>query len=88
MKRNKAIAVKLIRKYVKERVKENQILNDQLERLDAQLEDKTIDKYTYERLRDVLEINSIKQREEALEKAFLKVNNVTRIHKPSQPLTF
>jgi len=64
--------VKLIRKYVKERVKENQILNDQFERLDAQLEDKTIDKYTYERLRDVLEINSIKQREEALEKAFLK----------------
>ena len=64
--------VKLIRKYVKERVKENQILNDQFERLGAQLEDKTIDKYTYERLRDVLEINSIKQREEALEKAFLK----------------
>jgi len=65
-------AVKLIRKYVKERVKENQILNDQLERLDAQLEDKTIDEYTYERLRDVLEINSIKQREDALEKTFLK----------------
>jgi regulator of replication initiation timing len=65
-------SVKLIRKYVKERVKENQNLNDQLERLDAQLESKSIDKYTYERLRDVLEINSIKQREEALEKAFLK----------------
>jgi ribosomal protein L31E len=65
-------AVKLIRKYVKERVKENQILSDQLVRLAAQLENKTIDKYTYERLRDVLEINSIKQREEALEKAFLK----------------
>ncbi len=64
-------AVKLIRKYVKERVKENQILNDQLERLDAQLENKTIDKYTYERLRDVLEINSVKHRDEALEKAFL-----------------
>jgi regulator of replication initiation timing len=64
--------VKLIRKYVKERVKENQILNDQLERLDTQLENETIDKYTYERLRDVLEINSIKQREEALEEAFLK----------------
>ena len=65
-------AVKLIRKYVKERAKENQILNDQFERLDAQLENKSIDKYTYERLRDVLEINSIKQREEALEKAFIK----------------
>ena len=65
-------AVKLIRKYVKERVKENQTLNDQFERLDAQLENKSIDKYTYERLRDVLEINSIKQREDALEKAFIK----------------
>ena len=65
-------AVKLIRKYVKERVKKNQTLNDQLERLDAQLENNTIDKYTYERLRDVIELNSIKQREEALEKTFLK----------------
>jgi regulator of replication initiation timing len=64
--------VKLIRKYVKERVKENQILDGQLERLDTQLENKTIDEDTYKRLRAVLEINSIKQREEALEKAFLK----------------
>ncbi|MGD9130789.1 MAG: hypothetical protein PVH73_04355 [Candidatus Bathyarchaeota archaeon] len=65
-------AVKLIRKYVKERVKKSQTLHDQLERLDAQLENKTIDRYTYERLRDVIELNSIKQREEALEKTFLK----------------
>jgi regulator of replication initiation timing len=64
--------VKLIRKYVKERVKENQTLNGQLERLDTQLENKTIDEDTYKRLRAVIEINSIKQREEALEKAFLK----------------
>jgi len=65
-------AVKLIRKYVKERVKENQLVNNQFERLDAQLENKTIDKDTYKRLRNVLEIYSIKQREEALEKTFRK----------------
>jgi regulator of replication initiation timing len=64
--------VKLIREYVKERVKENQIINGQLERLDSQLENKSIDEDTYKRLRAVLEINSVKQREEALEKAFLK----------------
>jgi hypothetical protein len=65
-------SVKLIRKYVKERVKETQIIHGQLERLDTQLENKTIDEDTYKRLRAVLEINSVKQREEALEKAFLK----------------
>lgn len=65
-------SVKLIRKYVKERVKENQIIHGQLERLGTQLENKTIDKDTYKRLRAVLEINSITQREEALEKTFLK----------------
>ena len=65
-------AVKLIRKYVKERVKEKQLISSQFERLDAQLEDKTIDKDTYKRLRNVLEIYSIKQQEEALEKTFRK----------------
>ena len=64
--------VKLIRKYVKERTKEKQILNNQLQRLDDQMRNKTIDSNTYERLRDVLEINFIKQREEALENAFPK----------------
>ena len=43
----------------------------QVERLDAQLQNETIDQHTYERLRDVLEMNFIKQRDEALEKAFL-----------------
>ena len=65
-------AVKLIQKYVKERVKENQLINSQRERLAAQLQNKTIDKDTYKRLKNVLEINSIKQREEALEKTFRK----------------
>lgn len=63
---------KLIQKYVKERVKENQLINSQLERLNAQLQNKKIDKDTYKRLRNVLEIYSIKQREEALEKTFRK----------------
>lgn len=65
-------SVKFIRKYVNQRTKEKQALNDQLKRIDSQLQNDTIDKYTYERLRDVLEINYFKQREEALEKAFLK----------------
>ena len=65
-------AGKLIQKYVKERVKENQLINSQRERLNSQLQNKTIDKDTYKRLRNVLEIYSIKQREEALEKTFRK----------------
>ena len=65
-------SVKFIRKYVNQRAKEKQALNDQLKRIDSQLQNDAIDKYTYERLRDVLEINFFKQREEALEKAFLK----------------
>ena len=64
-------AVKLISKYVKVRVKEKRVLNNQLEILNQQLQSETIDEYTYERLRDVLEINFVKQRDEALEKAIL-----------------
>jgi glucose-6-phosphate isomerase len=64
--------IKTIQKFVKERIKEKQSLNDQLERIDAQFQNETIDKYTYERLRNVLEINQMKQREEALAKAFRK----------------
>ena len=72
-------AVKLIRKYVKERAKENQLISSQFERLDAQLENKTIDKDTYKRLRNVLEIYSIRQREDALEKTFQK-NKITCVN--------
>ena len=64
--------VKFIRKYVNQRVIEKKALNEQLNRIDSQLQNDTIDKHTYDRLRDVLEINFFKQREEALEKAFLK----------------
>jgi ribosomal protein L31E len=65
-------SVKFIRTYVYQRAKEKQIFTDQLKRIESQLQNDTIDKYTYERLRDVLEINFFKQREEALEKTFLK----------------
>jgi hypothetical protein len=65
-------SVKFIRKYVYQRAKEKQTFTDQLKRIESQLQNDTIDKYTYERLRDVLEINFFKQREEALEKTFLK----------------
>jgi len=64
--------VKLIRKYANERTKEKRILNEQLQRLDDQMRNKTIDSNTFDRLRDVLEMNRIQQREEALKKAFLK----------------
>jgi hypothetical protein len=57
---------------VKKRVEENQLINSQLERLNSQLQNKTIDKDTYKRLRNVLELYSIRQREEALEKTFQK----------------
>jgi len=65
-------SVKLINRYVKQRVKEMRVLNDQLERLNQQLQNETIDEYTYERFRDVLEITYLKQRDEALEKVILK----------------
>ena len=65
-------SVKLIKRYVKQRVKEQRVINNQLEKLNEQLQNETIDKYTYERLRDVLEITYLKQRDEALEKATLK----------------
>jgi len=67
-----AFSVKLIKRYVKQRVKEQRVLNDQFERLTEQLQNEAIDEYTYERLRDVLEISYLKQRDEALEKAILK----------------
>ena len=68
----KTNTVKLIRNYVKERVKEKQTIAEKFERLNAQFQNKIIDQYTYERLRDLLEINFIKQRDEALQKTFLK----------------
>jgi len=67
---------KIIRDYLKERVKEKQVINEQIKRLNAQLNKETIDQLTYERLKDVLEMNYIKQREEALEKTFLNTKKL------------
>ena len=58
---------KSIRAYVGDRVKEKRAFEQQLERLEGQLRNKTLDKETYKRLRDVLEINFVQRREEALE---------------------
>jgi len=58
---------KLVRAYVKDRVKEKRAFEEQLERLDVQLQKKIIDPLTYERIKDVLEIGFVKQREEARE---------------------
>jgi len=65
--------VKIIQKYVKERLKEKQVLDEQLKRLNAQLHNESIDHYTYQRLKGVIEINSIRQRDKALERAFCKM---------------
>ena len=64
--KRKTNTVKLIQNYLRRRIKENQILTQQFDRLKSQLQNNEIDYYTYERLRDVLEMNSIKQREETL----------------------
>ncbi len=58
---------KSINAYVGDRVKEKRAFEQQLERLEVQLRNKTVDKETYKRLRDVLEINFVQRREEALE---------------------
>ncbi len=62
-------AVKFIRAYIKERMKEKKAVEKQMKRLDDQRKNKEIDKSTYERLRTILQINFLKQREETLEKA-------------------
>ena len=72
-RKRKTKSAKVIHKFVKQRVKEKKILNNQVERLDSQLQNDSIDQHTYERLRDLLEINFIKQRDTALEKAFQKI---------------
>ncbi len=57
---------KLIGDYVSDRVKEKRAFQEQLKRIYAQLQDKTIDQQLYDRLRDILEVKFIQQREDAL----------------------
>lgn len=55
---------KLVRKHMKERVKQEEKFAEEVEKLDALLHDKSIDKNTYARLKKILEISFAKRREE------------------------
>ncbi len=66
---------KYIDGYISDRMKEKRAYETQLKKLGAQLEENRIDKQIHERLREVLEIKFIPQREEArtcIKKQFLK----------------
>jgi len=56
---------KLARAYMRDRLKQREIYSKQLEVLDTQLRNKTINKNTYTRLKEALEINFAKRSEEA-----------------------
>jgi len=56
---------KLARAYMRDRLKQREIYSKQLEVLDTQLRNKTINKNTYTRLKEALEINFTKRSEEA-----------------------
>ena len=64
--RKESKLAKNIKKYIKQRARDKKILSEQIEKLENQLEDNTIDELTHERLRDLLEVNFMKQREETL----------------------
>lgn len=71
-KKQKNNPMNLIQYYLKQITKEKQTIDKQFKRLDLQLKNQTIDQYTFEGLRDVLEINFIKQQNETLQKAFIR----------------
>ena len=67
--------VKSIRAYVTGRVKEKKAFEEQLKRLEVQLQNKTLDQFTYERMRDILEASFVQQQEESrvqMQNTFLK----------------
>jgi len=67
--------VKSIRTYVTGRVKEKKAFEEQLKRLEVQLQNKTLDQFTYERMRDILEASFVQQQEESrvqMQNTFLK----------------
>ena len=66
---------KSIRAYVTGRVREKRVFEEQLKRLEVQLQDKTLDQFTYERMRDILEASFVQQQEESrvqMQNTFLK----------------
>ncbi len=56
---------KSIRAYMTNRVKEKRSFQEQLKRLEFQLQNNTLDQFSYERMRDILEINFVQQQEES-----------------------
>lgn len=63
--RHRKKLAKLAHAYMKDRMRQRDIFTKQLEILDTQLRNKTIDKSTYARLRNTLVINFEKRSEEA-----------------------
>jgi hypothetical protein len=66
---------KSIRTYVADRAKEKRSFEQQLERLEAQLLNKTLDQDSYERMRDILEVSFVQEQEESrayMQNTFLK----------------
>ncbi len=59
---------KYIDSYVAARVKEKEELNQQLTKLETQLQAKEIDEQLYEQFKELLEIKVVQTREEALTK--------------------
>jgi len=56
---------RLMRTYVRNRLEQEKTFTKQLEKLQTQLHDKSIDQNTYARLKEILEISIAKRREEA-----------------------
>jgi len=68
---------KSIRAYVTGRVKEKRSFEEQLERLEVQLQSKILDQFTFERMRDILEVSFVQQQEESrayMQNTFLKTS--------------
>ena len=66
---------KLIGNYVKDRVREKRAFNEQIRRLDVQLEDKKFDQYIHERLREILETKYYQKQQEQWAKIENKFQN-------------
>ena len=69
---------KSMRAYVTGRVKEKRAFEEQLKRLEVQLEDKILDQFTFERMRDILEASFVQQQEESrvqMQNTFLKTSS-------------
>lgn len=66
---------KSIRAYVTGRVKEKRAFEEQLGRLEVQLRNEILDQFTYERMKDILEVNFVQHQEESrehMQNTFLK----------------